>query len=697
MEFTVYIFLAATLSVADNTEPYETTVIGDKAQESPLKKQRRLDAKSPGFATAIDLEDQSTPQHADALPDILKESVGAQTRSIGGLGQFTSLSLRGSSAQQVSFHFEGIPLDGSLDGVTNLSDLPTDSLGEIQIYRGYIPTFLGGRAIGGAVNLVGRLGAKAQNSIKGGWGSFGARQIKGHFSHPLNGTTSIAGALGYAGANGDFSFYDSKNTPTFTDDDTFTRRRNNHYNRLVGYLGFYADQDPWKYSIQHVTYAKKQGIPGNAAAQSSQSQLDTLGLRLLGSATRKRIGPGGYLKFRFGSHYHRSHYQDPLMEAGIGHNDDLTQGGDLFFSPELRFQLYRGAFLNCNLQSRYEHVSTQSDTPTPLGNGQATRQRLSYGVGLDIKQFLFNNRLIVVPGLRLDMRHSYFAQPEGEGEVLDLGANHRTMGFSPRIALRFQVFPALEVRASIAQYDRPPTLSELFGDRGYQVGNEGLVSEKGLSFDAGLITQFHVGSHEGYWHAAFFGQLSENLIAWIPTAGRIRPDNIQKAKVLGFESSLQAHFWRKRIRLSANYTFMYTENGSPEQAHHGQALPGRPRHDVVAKLNVGESWILQNHHVTPRCFGQFSYIADNALDPANRLVLPPRQHIGAGAEISIRPTTNDTWKARIALSIRNLTNQTHVTWSPPIANTKPRPIAVSDFLGYPLPGRSFWLESSFTF
>ena len=58
--------------------------------------------------------------------------------------------------------------------------------------------------------------------------------------------------------------------------------------------------------------------------------------------------------------------------------------------------------------------------------------------------------------------------------------------------------------AAHGRYFRPPTLAELFGDRGFMVGNEGLRPERGTSLDGGLVVDLLRGRADLHAHAAGF-------------------------------------------------------------------------------------------------------------------------------------------------------------------------------------------------
>ncbi|MCY1007511.1 TonB-dependent receptor plug domain-containing protein [Nannocystis pusilla] len=158
--------------------PYRTVVRAGEGDG--LDAQRRLDAQRPGFHTAIELAAERGARSADGLPEILARSAGATVRSLGGLGQYSALSLRGSSAQQVALFLDGVPLSAGSGGVVNLADLPLDALGAVTIYRGLVPIAYGGAALGGAVDLGSDLRCAPEPRLRAvvGAGSFAAREAR---------------------------------------------------------------------------------------------------------------------------------------------------------------------------------------------------------------------------------------------------------------------------------------------------------------------------------------------------------------------------------------------------------------------------------------------------------------------------------------------------------------------------------------
>ncbi|HTL52896.1 MAG TPA: TonB-dependent receptor plug domain-containing protein, partial [Planctomycetota bacterium] len=106
------------------------------------------------FVTQIELK-QAT-ESLDSVSDELEKTVGVTVRRLGGLGSFSTLSIRGSTPQQVEIFWDGVPLNRADSGLTNLEDIPMDLIERVEIYRGAAPAQFGAAGIGGVVNLVTR-------------------------------------------------------------------------------------------------------------------------------------------------------------------------------------------------------------------------------------------------------------------------------------------------------------------------------------------------------------------------------------------------------------------------------------------------------------------------------------------------------------------------------------------------------------
>jgi iron complex outermembrane receptor protein len=679
----------------DRSSDYEVIVHGHRGEDGQSG-QRRLDDKTPGFGTAVELDQEKGARPADALPEVISRIPGATVRSMGGLGQYSAVSLRGSSSQQVAVFIDGIPLGTSVGGLVDLSDVPLDLLERVEVFRGYVPVSFGSAAIGGAVNLVGHRekGDGHRLSASAGGGSYGGRELRIASRTNVRQRDQLALRLGYAAADGDFDFLDVHGTPSLPDRHTMSKRTNNGYARLAGQVAYHGSHDRWRWRIQEIVLFKHQEIPGTAQRQSTRSTLGTLAAQTICNVRRSSfLAPGGRLELVAGFGFERRTFRDPLGEVGIEIDDEQSDITDTYLSPRLRLPLWTGAFATVVADARHEWTGVDNRVRIhPQGaqtTGDASRQRLSLGAGIELQQLLFADRLAIVPALRLERVESFFAVAEGQGEFADTGEDFVHFAVAPRVGLRAKLHDTFEIRASFGRYFRPPNMLELFGDRGFIVGNEGLVSEEGVGVDGGFVADIGAAEPFGsYLQAAAFFHQTENLIQWQQAGPVLRSDNVEGATMAGVELGLSTWLWHGRLRAQANYTYLFTRNDSRSAHTKGKQLPGRPEHEAFTRISGGYPFDVAGTAIEPRFFYSFEFIAGNYLDPSGRRLVPARALHGAGLEASIHG-----W-LRMSFEVRNLLDRRVTAWSPVAANTETLRVPLSDFIGYPLPGRSFWVSLS---
>ena len=162
-------------------------------------------------------------------------------------------------------------------------------------------------------------------------------------------------------------------------------------------------------------------------------------------------------------------------------------------------------------------------------------------------------------------------------------AGRAPRGSSSEIAVAKPGLRASRLRLSGGRYFRPPTLAELFGDRGYMVGNEGLRPERGTSVDGGVLVDHQRGRTGLHAHAAGFATWSDALIQWQQSGPRLRPVNLDAARVVGLETGTVLRLLGGDLELTANYTLLAPVNLGTDPSQRGRPLPGRPRHQLFAQ------------------------------------------------------------------------------------------------------------------
>jgi vitamin B12 transporter len=179
--------------------------------------------------------DDHLAQHV-GVAGLIGGTVGASVRSLGGLGAFASISVRGASSGHTAVIIDGVPLARVGTVSADLGRFDAMSYDQIDLYRGAVPIELAGAGLGGALTLTTRLGPTAQGDrllLSLGGGSLMARHARLRWGEALGaaGPAQLAAVVtaGYRGARGDFAYYDNGGTTLDASDDTFQRRANNAF------------------------------------------------------------------------------------------------------------------------------------------------------------------------------------------------------------------------------------------------------------------------------------------------------------------------------------------------------------------------------------------------------------------------------------------------------------------------------------
>jgi outer membrane cobalamin receptor len=216
----------------------ETIIVIDRAPDrdaDPAARDRGRALGDAPFVTIIHPEDHpATASVADAIGT----SVGVQSRSLGGLGAYASISVRGATPGHTTVLVDGVPLARLAAVTTDLGRFSLDGFSQVDLYRGAVPIELGGAGVGGAVNLVTRLGRGERGErVRAtlGAGSYGARHLRFAYGDAhADGRVLSATTVGYQAAAGDYSFFSDKATPLNLNDDGFETRHNNDFYQFDG-------------------------------------------------------------------------------------------------------------------------------------------------------------------------------------------------------------------------------------------------------------------------------------------------------------------------------------------------------------------------------------------------------------------------------------------------------------------------------
>ena len=158
---------------------------------------------SPGTVTVIRPDDYKGEQKD--LADFLKMVPGVHVREINGKGQYTTVSIRGSTTAQVGVFVDGVLFNLGGDAAADISTIPVHNVERIEVYRGYIPSRFGGTFIGGVINIVTKKPNRGNVTASVGRGSFGGKKANLQFDLPLGDGTLMVG-INHDESKGNFKY-----------------------------------------------------------------------------------------------------------------------------------------------------------------------------------------------------------------------------------------------------------------------------------------------------------------------------------------------------------------------------------------------------------------------------------------------------------------------------------------------------------
>jgi len=664
----------------EDTESDDEVVVSGRSNDNGS-----LPETNSAQVTVIELGEQST---SDTVTEIVERSAGVNIRHFGGLGDWSSVSIRGSSWQQVQVYLDGIPLNPDGISSVNLAEMPTGALSRIEVWRGNAPPSFDAAPIGGVINLVTRDGSTGAN------GSFtygshdtvlGRQTVVSNQQLGSWEVDTLVAAESFS-TEGDFTFFDNNSTDFNIFDDALTTRTNNDKTQANALLKISGANNWGRVTLLNNFLARIEGIPGPGVAQtlftSHEAFQDLLAIQI------ERDQSSTPWTFRLWELLRYDEYDNRRGEIGPGENWEENQystTGALFnlqhaYSGNLiagvavgeRFDYWEATDLNSGSETTPRWRAATTVTP----NIQAF---LGESLTLDAsaRAKLSDNRSVSV--ISTEDGEESTELPEFELRVLPRG------GFVWRPIDSISE-GLLTVKGTMGMYERAPDFTELFGDKGAMVGNPELLPESGYSIDLGLRTVFS-GRLNGSVDLAGFHRRSTNLISYVQNSqNTMIPVNLGAALVRGLEASISLRL-DESLSSDTAITRVWSSNLSKDEAYAGNQLPNLPNLELnqTTSINIGEA--LSVSHT-------WSYTGGNYWDKTNWYLSSPRSIHSLFARFN--PLVEGV---EFEISVRNLLNR-----MVDLAPTNPLDPSddsvalqgLSDFHGYPLPGRTAMFSLSWS-
>ena len=636
---------------------YETVV---KASPNAFVSQEDVAA-----STSIVSRDR-TPRTGESVEQLVGELPGVAVTRFGGTGATSTISVRGSTANQVEVYVDDIPVNLATGGGVDLGFLPIASTSRIELFKGSSPIAYGSSGIGGILALTTEI--PVQNAIRGalGIGSWGSRSLNVAGSYVLPRIRAFV-SMSTIGWKGDFN-YETDNGVRLTSNKTQREvRANNDLSQqdavmrlilplAVGRtLSFVASLDQ-----------REQGIPGYGLLKAQFPRLNltrhTAQIAYEGShGVSEEIHLRGNLYLlRIG----RS-FADQLGEYGA-----RTDTNDTHWAVGTTWRASRALGFGLRIKAigtaRHEEFLPTDSLQTQPAGPPGTRDTAA--VGIEPSYVVVRTRSEIALTGRLEGSRDVLSVRSMFTNAPSATAPKTTLLPVVRMSLSQPVGTHLVFRANLGRYVRAPSTTERYGNTGYILPNPLLDPEHGTNTDLGARFSFQRAGFNLPTDASIFASWVQDLIQFKQSAqGKARAYNTGSAAVKGVEAAATMTAVR-HLKLFAQTTYTHAIDTSATPSTAGKQLPFRPAQRAYGRPEVVNLRLGGNLLAGFYCDVDFTN--SNYLDSANLVLNASRLLFGFGAHVLHKASG-----IRAVLSANNLGD-----------------IMAYDYTGFPLPGRSVFLS-----
>jgi hypothetical protein len=620
-------------------------------------------SRTGGFESHAKLDD--APREITDAASLVEPLLGVHVRRLGADDGFATLSIRGSSSNQVAFYLAGVPLPVAADPTVDLSTLPLWPGAQARVHRTFTPAALGPGSLGGTLVLdpPSPTGSNRTDIWMAG-GSFGALRMRIGDVSDLGRGVRIASGLSASRSDGDFSYYNVDHNAPISDPRTFVPRLNDDFAQASGLVSLFAPLRSGSMRATVMVQGREQGLPGSIFVPTpfermrTDRELATVELDM--RAARGVVGTQLW-GVRQGTDFHDSVSSqiDPTLES----TSVVSAGGAV--SYKARFGTVQ---LASKLDARGERfIAGDYVGPTPpMG---ATRSAVGAGADVDWSP---TRALGLGASARIDGWYDTSNDPTIPSSL--------TARPNAHVGIEGRAGPVV-LAAHGGYTSRPANFIERFGSPGGFIPTPDLRPESAWTVDAGARLAKRFGKLRLEAEADGFVQSAQDLITfeYVSARGLPKAYNIGLATLAGVEAEVAARIVGLELRVS--YTGIHTENDTSCVLCSPPPLPGRPAHDLV----VDASYTLGPLRIR---YG-LDVLAGMTLDLPGTIEIPARALQSVGARLDIPGMRG----VRVSLDVRNLFDVRTASYFQSFANqTTTYPIG--DVYYFPLPGRNVLVSLS---
>jgi outer membrane receptor for ferrienterochelin and colicins len=380
---------------------------------------------------------------------------GTNSGLYGGLGSMANFSIRGSSAEQVLFLLNGMPLNSALNGGYDLKKLNAN-IKRIEIVRGPASALYGANALAGVVNIitVDEVPEKPYSKVTYLYGKHRQQTMSAVLSRQLNRFADITLSADWKSTDGE--------------------RPNSDFSGSNYLLGLKIKPDSLiRIGMEYQSYQSIGGSPGSISMQTPNDRMSDDQQDYYASLEYSDL-----VKFKIGQSQINTFYYYEYNNTAP-ENFSRQSNADL----QITYGFWKG--FTTVLGGAYQQIKSESDN-----SGNHRTNLYSAFVNQEYRPW---SQWLIVGGLRYDKNYGHPAQA------------------SPSASTSWQFNDRWTVYGNYGQAYRVPTINELYWKDPYMSGNPDLVPEKSQQYELG--TRYK----EDFYNISFsaYQRKTNDMIRWL--------------------------------------------------------------------------------------------------------------------------------------------------------------------------------------
>jgi len=447
-----------------------------------------------------------------ALKNFLNEVTNLYIKEYGR-GMIASISIRGTNASHTQILWNGIPINSSLNGQTDLNTVYMPAFNSNRLYLGGKSVFVGSGAIGGAIDLLHKIRFKKKFLIENdlNYGSF----------QSINNALSITKSTKKIYFNVNVVGNYSKNNYLFPD------------TKIINQNGKYFGKD------LSINTGYKLNETNNFDFRTHFNILNRNLSGTLYAPGNSKLNTNNYQGL-IGWNYKKNNISNRLTTAWVYENFDYYPNKDNSnFTNNKSQSFYFKDLLNYNHKKNRFIIGNQLNTSIGQGDGIGKHKINNYAVFVNFQRNIFKQFTSNI-SIRKEFNSLYSIPFLGSFEILFKNKKK-----------------SLQTRFSVSNNFKAPTFNDLYWQPG---GNPDLKPEKSYTFELNqniILTNF-------YFDIGLFYIKSNNLIRWKPVTSNFwQPVNIQSVISKGLELKIYKFIeinGNNNLRLQGSYTYQQVKD-----------------------------------------------------------------------------------------------------------------------------------------